>query len=203
MTSNYGEDLAFLGWIALSLGSNPLVPYVPTRPELIPKILELLELKEGDVFYDLGCGDGRVVIEAAKRYPLKKAVCVETREDLIKEARRKAEDNSVSEIIEFVNNDFFKVDISEATAVYMYLLTSVNESLRPKLGRELKEGARIVTLDFPIPGWKPVRVETATSGWQRSLYLYVKGVSDSGSREEKEGGRRRTETRRFQYHDIL
>ncbi|BAN90414.1 SAM-dependent methyltransferase [Aeropyrum camini SY1 = JCM 12091] len=180
MERGFDEDLAFLGWIALTLGSNPLVPYVPTRPELIPRILELLELREDDVFYDLGCGDGRVVIEAVKKTRVKKAVCVETREDLLKEARMKAEEEGVADRIEFVNNDFFKTPLKDATAVYMYLLTSVNESLKPKLARELREGARIVTLDFPIPGWKPVKVETATTGWQRSLYLYVKGVSDRG-----------------------
>lgn len=177
----------------MTLGSNPLVPYVPTRPELIPKILDMLGLREGDILYDLGCGDGRIVVEAARKTPVKKAVCVETREDLIKEARRKAEEAGVAERVEFVNNDFFKIDLSGATAIYMYLLTSVNESLKPKLKRELKEGVRIVTLDFPIPGWQPVRVETATTGWQRNLYLYVKGKSDSENLDEQASPRRRIE----------
>ncbi len=67
----------------MTFGSNPLVPYVPTRQEILPAVFELLDLRRGDVFYDLGCGDGRVVIEAAKRYPVRKAVCIETRRDLV------------------------------------------------------------------------------------------------------------------------
>ncbi len=78
-----------------------------------------------------------------------------------------------------IEGDFFKVDISSATAIYMYLLTSVNEALKPKLRRELKPKTRIVTLDFPIPGWEPVRSMQTEGVWQRTLYLYVIGESET------------------------
>ncbi len=170
----------------MTMGGNPLVPFVPTRRENLDTIFEVLGLREGDVFYDLGCGDGRVVIEAAKRFPIKRAVCVETRKDLIEEAQRNAEREGVKDKIVFVQGDFFKVPIGDATAVYMYLLTSVNEALRPKLERELKPGTRVVTLDFPITGWKPVKVVETGGVWQRKVYLYIVGVSNKGGGEGKE-----------------
>ncbi len=161
--------------IALAFGGDQLVPYVATRRELIPAILELLGLQEGDVFYDLGCGDGRVAIEAAKRYPVKKAVCVEVNPNLAMGALERAKLEGVADRVLVLNEDMRHVDLSDADAVYMYLLTSINELMRPKLERELKPGARVVTLDFQIPGWKPYRV-VGEPGWQKTLYLYIKRV---------------------------
>ena len=173
------SDLDFgLRWMALTLGGGPLVPFVPTRREALDVVFQALNLGPDDVFYDLGCGDGRVAIEAAKRFPLKKAVCVETRGDLIEEGMKRAKQEGVHERVVFVKADFFNVAISEATAVYMYLLTSVNEALKPKLAKELKPGTRVVTLDFQIPGWKPVRVFKRGSGWQNTVYLYIIGESN-------------------------
>lgn len=162
----------------MTLGGNPLVPFVPTRNEVLPAVFKLLNLNEGDIFYDLGCGDGRVVVEAAKRFPVKKAVCIELRRELAEEARRRARREGVDNVVHVVEADFFKVNLSEATAIYMYLLTSVNEALKPKLKRELKPGTRIVTLDFPIPGWEPVKTMQTEGAWQKTLYLYVIGRSD-------------------------
>lgn len=167
-----------LGWMALSLGGGPLVPFVPTRKEALEVVFQALDLKPGDIFYDLGCGDGRVAIEAAKRFPVKKVVCVETRGDLIEEGRKRAVEEGVQDKVVFIKDDFFNVAISEATAVYMYLLTSVNEALKPKLSKELRPGSRVVTLDFQIPGWRPVRVFKRGSGWQNTVYLYIIGESD-------------------------
>ncbi len=169
-----------LGWLALlqlSRFESYDVPWVPTRKELLRHVMRVAKVGPGDVFYDLGCGDGRVVIEAAKRGA--RGVCVEIREDLIREARRRAEEEGVADRIRFVQGSFFDVDLSDATIVYMYLLTRVNKALRPKLERELRAGTRVVTLDFEIPGWKPVYVERHYTGsLERTIYLYVKGVSD-------------------------
>jgi ubiquinone/menaquinone biosynthesis C-methylase UbiE len=152
------------------------VPWVPTRRVLVAKALDLARLSPGETLYDLGCGDGRVAIEAARRGA--RAVCVEIREDLIEKARENAEKAGVADKIEFVNASFFEVDLSGADVVYMYLLTRVNAALRPKLERELRGGARVVTLDFQVPGWRPVIVErTETGGMPRALYLYLAGVS--------------------------
>ncbi len=166
-----------LRWIALAFGGVS-VPFVPTRDESLELVFKALELREGDVLYDLGCGNGKVVVEAARRYPIKKAVCIEARKELLEEAREKARMAGVEDRIEFIHGDMFKVDISEATAVYMYLLTSVNDALKPKLSKELREGARVVTLDFQIPGWKPVRIVGERAGWQKTVYVYIIGVSD-------------------------
>ena len=163
-------------WLPAFTG-NPVVPYVPTREEVIDLVLKALDLREGDVLYDLGCGDGRIPVEAAKRYPIKKAVCVEIRDDLVERAKERAKRAGVEDRVEIVKGDFFKVPIRDATAVYMYLLTSVNEQLRPKLEKELREGARVVTLDFQIPGWRPVKT-IGGSGWQRTLYVYIIGRSN-------------------------
>ncbi len=163
-------------WIPAFTG-NPVVPYVPTREEVIGLVLKALDLREGDVLYDLGCGDGRIPVEAVRKYPIKKAVCVEIRDDLVERAKERAKRAGVEDRVEIVKGDFFRVPIKDATAVYMYLLTSVNEQLKPKLERELKEGARVVTLDFQVPGWKPVRT-VGGSGWQRTLYVYVIGESN-------------------------
>ncbi len=153
------------------------IPWVPTRKELLPHIMRLARIRDGAVFYDLGCGDGRVVIEAALHGA--QGVCVEIKRELIEEAKRRARKAGVYERIVFVNDDFFNIDISDADIVYMYLLTKANRLLRPKLEAQLKIGARVITLDFEIPGWKPIHVEKHyVNGFNRSLYLYVKGVSD-------------------------
>jgi len=153
------------------------VPWVPTRRQLISYIMRLAKVGKDDVFYDLGCGDGRVAIEAAKRGA--RAVCVEIRKDLLEKAKENARKNNVYDKIVFVNDSFFNIDLTDATIVYMYLLTRVNAALRPKLEKELKPGTRVVTLDFEIPRWKPIHVEKHyISGLLRTLYLYVIGVSN-------------------------
>jgi SAM-dependent methyltransferase len=142
--------------------------------------MRVAAVKPGQIFYDLGCGDGRVVIEAVKRGAY--GVCVELRRDLIEQAKENAKREHVYERIRFVNDSFFNIDLSDADIVYMYLLTRVNAQLRPKLEKELRTGARIVTLDFEIPGWKPVHVEKhIVAGMTRTIYLYIRGVSDSAS----------------------
>ncbi len=153
------------------------VPWVPTRRQLISHIMRLASLSENDVFYDLGCGDGRVAIEAAKHGA--RAVCVEIRKDLLEKAKENAKKSNVYDRITFINDSFFNIDLQDATVVYMYLLTRVNAALRPKLEKELKPGTRVITLDFEIPRWRPVHVEKHyIAGLLRTLYLYVVGVSN-------------------------
>jgi len=154
------------------------VPWVPTREELLEIVMRLANIKDYDVFYDLGCGDGRVVIKAVKE-GAKKGVCVELNPSLIEKARENAKVENVQDKITFINEDFFNVSLEDATIVYMYLLTSVNKALKPKLESELIEGTRIITLDFEIPGWKPIQViEVSLPMRTARLFLYVKGVSD-------------------------
>ncbi|KSW11778.1 hypothetical protein CF15_02930 [Pyrodictium occultum] len=153
------------------------VPWVPTRRQLIGHVMRVAKVGENDVFYDLGCGDGRVAIEAAKRGA--RAVCVEIRRDLIEKAKENARREGVYDKIEFINDSFFNVELRDATVVYMYLLTRVNAQLRPKLEAELRPGARVITLDFAVPGWRPVHVDKYhVGGLARVIYLYIRGVSD-------------------------
>lgn len=154
------------------------VPWVPTREELLDIIMRLANIKSDDVFYDLGCGDGRIVIRAVKE-GAKKGICVELNPSLIEKAKDNAKAANVQDRITFINEDFFKVPLNEATVVYLYLLTSVNKALKPKLENELANGTRIVTLDFEIPGWKPVQiVEVSLPMRTCRLFLYIKGISD-------------------------
>jgi len=157
-------------------GFQPSVPWVPTRDEVARKLVEILSPRPGDTVYDLGCGDGRIAVSIAKRHPQARVRCVEIRQDLVEKARANAQENNAK--VDIVKADFFSYNIGDADIVYMYLLTSVNQKLRPKLERELKPGTVVVTLDFPIPDWVEVaRVELPRS-WQRTLYIYVVGYSD-------------------------
>lgn len=165
-----------IGLLYVTVSSQPYVPWVPTRDKVIDRIFKLVELSERDVFYDLGCGDGRVAVEAAKRYGAK-AVCIEIRQDLVEKAIKRVKKEGVEDLVKVIHGNFFEIPLSDATVVYMYLLTSVNRLLKPKLKRELRIGTRIITLDFEIPGWRPVHVENS-GGWQGTIYLYVRGVSD-------------------------
>jgi ubiquinone/menaquinone biosynthesis C-methylase UbiE len=168
----------FFAALPLSVLGAHDVPWVPTRRQLIDHVMRIAKVGPGMVFYDLGCGDGRVAIEAARRGA--RAVCVELRRDLIEQAMEAAREAGVYDRIEFINGNFFNVDLGRADIVYMYLLTRVNAQLRPKLEKELRLGARVVSLDFEIPGWKPVHVERhVVAGMTRTIFLYIKGVSDA------------------------
>lgn len=172
------SELEMLGLFILTLdGGGVLAPWVPTRDELLPYIVRLAKIGPNDVVYDLGCGDGRVVIEAALNGA--RGVCVEINKELISRAEERARRLGIIERIKFINDDLFNVPLNDATVIYLYLLTSVNRMLKPKLSRETKLGTRIVTLDFEIPGWKPVHVVRVSLGYRdATLYLYIKGISD-------------------------
>jgi len=121
-------------------------------------MLLLAELKAGEVFFDLGCGDGRAIMMAAKDFGAR-AVGVELREDLVKKALSSVYEQGLQNRVTLVNGDMFSVDLSSADVVFLYLTTSANEKVRPKLDSELKRGVRIVSHDYEIVGWKPVKVE--------------------------------------------
>jgi SAM-dependent methyltransferase len=155
---------------------TPSVPWVPTRDEVIDYLLKILKPRSGDIVYDVGCGDGRVALALAQRNPQARVKCVEIRSDLVAKARDNAREKGVA--LEVVEGDFFKLPLKDANIVYMYLLTSVNQKLRPKLEEELRPGTIVVSLDFPIPEWIPLAVVELPRSWQRSLYIYVAGYSD-------------------------
>ncbi len=158
--------------LALVLGENRVVPFVPTRKELIPRILDELQLGRDDIFYDLGCGDGRVAIYAAKHYGVKKAVCVEIDENLAREALVESIRQGIGDRVSVINADFREIKVHDATAIYLYLLPVINEVLREKFESEIENGARIAALDFPIPGWVPVKTIELDMDIHRVLYIY-------------------------------
>ena len=130
------------------------VPYVPTPQRVVDRMLELAEVSEDDVVYDLGSGDGRIVITAARDYGAR-GVGIEIDSALVREARANADSAGVADRVEFRQGDLFEADLSEATAVTLYLLPSVNLKLRPKLLRELAPGTPIVSHDFDMDDWEP------------------------------------------------
>lgn len=132
------------------------VPYVPTPQPVVDRMLELAGVTEDDVVYDLGSGDGRIVITAAKEYGAQ-GVGIEIDPNRIEEARRNAEKAGVTDLVTFRQEDLFKADLSEATVVTLYLLPQVNQRLRPKLFEELEPGTPVVSHDFDMGDWQPER----------------------------------------------
>jgi predicted RNA methylase len=153
------------------------VPYVPTPYPVVREMLRLAGVGPEDIVYDLGCGDGRILVVSVKEFNAKKAVGIEKDPERVKEAKNNIINHGLAERVVVVNDDFFNVNISEATVVTLFLLTSVNEALRPKLENELRDGARVVSHEFRIPGWNPVRVVDVKddNGLTHTIYLYVKG----------------------------
>lgn len=155
-----------------------IAPFVPSPPQVVKHMLEVAELKPGEVLFDLGSGDGRTVIMAAKTFGAR-AVGVEMREDLAKRAMSVINDNRLSDRVTIVNGDMFKVDLTSADVVFLYLTTSANEKVKPKMELELKKGVRVVSHDYEIVGWKPEKVENfienpAMGYPSHTIYLYRK-----------------------------
>lgn len=134
------------------------VPFVRSTPEVIERMLELARVKPGDVLYDIGSGDGAILIYAAKKYGIK-GVGIEIDQGLVERARSNAYAEKVQHLVEFRAEDAFTVDISPATVVTLYMLPEFNAKLRPIMDRQLKAGTRVVSHDFPIEGWVPDHVE--------------------------------------------
>jgi len=151
------------------------VPYVPTTDDAVAAMLKLADIKSTDVVYDLGCGDGRIVIAAAKKFG-SRGVGVDIDPARIREAKEKAKKAGVENLVRFEENDLFKTDIHDANVVMLFLLNSVNLKLRPKLLAELKPGTRVVSNTFDMGDWKPdkeVAVEGTDNGTSLSQYLYL------------------------------
>jgi cyclopropane fatty-acyl-phospholipid synthase-like methyltransferase len=122
-------------------------------------MLEMAQVKRGDLVYDIGSGDGAIIIRAAQKYGAR-GVGIEIDQDLVAKARDNAFRANVADLVEFRAQDAFTVDVSPATVVTLYMLPDFNAKLRPILDRQLKPGARVVSHDFDIPGWVPDKVDT-------------------------------------------
>lgn len=133
---------------------EPDVPFVPTTEEAVAAMLKLADVKKSDVVYDLGCGDGRIVVAAAKIYGAR-AVGIDINPVRIAEANENVKKAGVEKLVRIEDNDLFQADIHEATVVTLFLLSSVNLKLRPKLLADLKPGTRVVSNTFDMGDWKP------------------------------------------------
>jgi SAM-dependent methyltransferase len=155
---------------------TPEVPYVPTTQVAVQAMLKLAGVTSDDVVYDLGCGDGRIVIAAAKLYGAR-GVGIDIDPQRIREATENAKKEGVEKLVRFEENDLFQAKIREASVVTLFLLTSVNARLRPKLRGELRPGTRVVSNTFDMGDWKPDKeftVDTPDEGYfSRKLYLWT------------------------------
>jgi SAM-dependent methyltransferase len=148
---------------------KPDVVFVPTPEPVVEKMLSMARVGPNDVVYDLGCGDGRIPIAAVRDYGAKSAVCIDIDPQRVKEARANVQRAGLADKIEVRHADMFQVDTSPATVVTLYLLPELNVRLRPKLQRELPDGARIVSQSFDMGDWKPDARATAAD---KNVYLW-------------------------------
>jgi len=148
---------------------QPDVIFVPTPQEVVDAMLKLANVKAGDVIYDLGCGDGRIVITAAQRYGVR-GVGIDIDPQRIKEATANAQKAGVSDKVKFMQADLFETNVSEANVVTLYLLPSLNLKLRPKLMRELRAGSHVVSHAFDMGDWKPDQEQDVNG---RHIYLWT------------------------------
>jgi tRNA A58 N-methylase Trm61 len=150
---------------------EPDVIYLPTPREAVMAVLKLASVGPGDIVYDLGSGDGRVVIAAVKEFGAARGVGIDIDPALIREADDNAERAGVSDRVRFLNQDLFETDVREATVVALYLLPWLNRKLMPKLKAELKPGSRIVSYRFDMGDWKPD--QTLTVNGQKVYFWRV------------------------------
>lgn len=150
-----------------------LAPTVGSPERAVGGMLEIAHLKPGDTLYDLGCGDGRILIAAAKRYHVK-GVGIEISESLAVEAAKQVKKEGLEGKVKIIHGNFMDADLSPANVVTLYLATTANDLLRPNLERYLRPNTRVVSYDYPIPGWKPVNTSETESdqGAKHVIYLY-------------------------------
>lgn len=157
-----------------------LAPYVPSQPKVVTRMLELADVHEDDVVFDLGCGDGRIIIAAVKEFGAKKAVGYEMRRDLYKRNLEEIKSQDLEGRVKVYNDNVFNADLSEATIITLYLTTSGNNRLKPKLSEEAKAGTRIVSHDFDFTGWSYSKKENFGG---HTIYLYT--IPDCFRKSEK------------------
>jgi Mycolic acid cyclopropane synthetase len=150
-----------------------LAPYVPTPQEVVDRMLELAEFKVGDLLYDLGSGDGRIVITAAKKYAIK-SVGFEINSALVRESRESIRDAGLEHLVEIREQDIRTVDLSPASVVTLYLYPGANLRLRSAIMRQMKPGSRVISHNYSMGNWAPDRTEqlTDSSGLSRTIYLW-------------------------------
>lgn len=155
----------------LKVEPNSLAPFVASPQPVVERMLEVASVKPGDVVYDLGCGDGRILITAVQRFHAK-AVGVELNEHHANTASEKIRQLNLQNHAQVIKGNLMDVNIGNADVVTLYLMTLANDKLRPKLEHELKPGTRVVSLNYQVRGWKPLKVEE-TEAYHRSYKIYL------------------------------
>lgn len=174
------------------------VPFVPTDEDVVEAMLELANIGSKDVLYDLGCGDGRIAVAAAKEWGAR-AVGIDIDPVRIAEAVEYAELSQIGELVEFHEDDIFTADFSEATAVTLYLLQSVNEQLRPRLLTELRPGTRVVSHAFDMGDWKP---DDRRKIGPVNIYKWIVPANVAGIWEWERAGRKYRINLRQAYQEV-
>lgn len=172
-------SLLCLGAVCFAQGYKPdfqhrLAPFVSSPQRAVDKMLEMADLKPGETLYDLGCGDGRILIAAAERFHVK-AVGIEISERLVRKADENIKSLGLQDRVKVIHGDFMQTDLSPADVVTVYLITTANENLRPNLEKYLKKDAKVVSYDYPIPGWKAIdeqETDPSRFGNRHTIYLY-------------------------------
>ena len=157
---------------------NKLAPSVGAPEHAVDKILEMANLKPGETLYDLGCGDGRILIAAAKKYNVK-AVGIEISGSQAETASEKVKKAGLQNQVKVIHGNFMHTDLSPANVVTLYLATTANDTLRPNLERYLRPNTRVVSYDYPIPGWKPMDVAESVGRHRDTHMIYLYEVPDS------------------------
>jgi SAM-dependent methyltransferase len=171
LTALYESELSISGLARAQdtpFQTKKIVPFVPSPQEVVDKMIDLAGVKQGDVVYDLGSGDGRIVTAAAKKGA--KAVGFEIDGDLVKQSRENIRAAGVQDSAEIRQQDILTVDLSPASVVTMYLLPDVNLKLKPNLLSQLKPGSRVVSHSFDMGDWKPDKSERVEG---RTIYLWI------------------------------
>ena len=163
------------------LKKKPEVPYVPTHEKVVAEMLKVAKVGKNDILYDLGSGDGRIVITAAKRFGTR-GVGVDIDPARISEARENAVKAGVADKVKFLQQDLFETDIREATVVTLFLLPEVNLRLRPKLLSDLKPGTRVVSHNFGMGNWTPLKTLKVRVPQEHTIYFAIKNVSHHETR---------------------
>jgi SAM-dependent methyltransferase len=159
------------------------VPYVPSKPEVVSEMLRMAKVAKDDLLYDLGCGDGRIVITAAQLFGTR-GVGIDIDPERIKESKENAAEAGVSNLVKFFEQDIFEADFHEASVVSLYLLTSVNLRLRPKLLTQLRPGTRVVSHNYAMDTWKPDdSAVVMVNDQSHNVYLWIVPANVSGTWE--------------------
>lgn len=150
---------------------NKMAPYVASPQHVVDLMLEMAKIKPGETVYDLGCGDGRILVPVVEQYKAK-AVGIEISPKLAERATARLKKAGLTDSARVIQGDVLATDLSDADVAIIYLSTELNASLRPRLEKYLKPGARVVSHDYPVPGWRANRIERLDGKTMHQVYLY-------------------------------